>query len=278
MKKVLISLLILTNATSIVALASTQDAIVTTNNISNAEEISNFSELNSEETHDFSNVEVDKENYIINLDLVDKKTRNITKFSYDAINEVLKIGDAVIKFETKVDFIHQDEKRPAEEILYDHKIETFNQMKNNIENKATPRFNVGNFVPSNAPYVVHLKFSKTIKELYGNLGTALGDVSAATTALTLCPGIPKSALIGMVSAVTGLSSWAISKTTGYVGGTWEYTQHRTAKQYQIGIIYDYAYRYAHRNITLKLEINGKTYSKSSGHSGTGSWWTSRKPW
>lgn len=219
----------------------------------------------------------------ISIQSIDEENKEVTfnlgqdTYSYNADTETLIINDSTyIQFETTIEYIDPELGITKEEALANEKERTFK----NITGDKTENINTrSNYIPSNAPYVVAINFSRKITDIYGSLGDGLGDISAVTTALTLTPGIPGKVILGKISALTGLSSWAISKTKGYVGGEWRYTQHRTRDKYQYYSSYQYGYRYAQEGLSLNLRFNGKTYNAVNVSSNSiGGWWVTQKPW
>lgn len=213
-------------------------------------------------------------------------SRKIVKFSdgkddyeYDAEDEILKVNnEPVIQFETKVEYLDPNAGITEEEALENEKERIFEELIEPANNSSLMKSARSNFtIPSNAPYTVYAKFSKSIKDAYGELGTGLSHISALTTVLAL-KKIPYRTLVGAVATVTGLSSYAIENTKGYVGGRWYYTQHRTTQKYRYYNSYQYGYRYAHSGIDLKIRVGGKSYTPYKSYYDVGSWWVNQKPY
>lgn len=202
-------------------------------------------------------------------------------YEYDAENEILRINDrGYIKFKTKVEYLNPVLGITEEQVLNDEKQRTLdNFVLLQAEDKNQSRsIDVSNFIPKNAPYIKTVDFSKQIVEIYGELGETLSNISFITGGASLLAPMPYSAIIGVVSTATGMSGHVISKTKGYVGGTWYYTQHRTVSQYKVVSSTQYGYRYAQSGINLSVKIGNKTYYPIATSNLMGAWWVAQKPW
>lgn len=230
---------------------------------------------------------VDKTNENVNIENIEIENEKIFFTAededciYDLEGDSLTIGDTIIYFETKVDYINPSLNISEEEMLELEKEmikQRFIDLANEELGIAPYSSNYDPQVPANAPFVTCGGFTKDIAKIQAKFETAAARFCIATGVLTKLGAISKSGFMNALAKVFGRTVNAMAALDVQLTGTWKYNMERTTKAYPAGTTNQICYRYAHSGVTGKISCSLGSGNFDFSQKTKGGWWVSGKPY